>query len=179
MRINKKNNRKGFTLFELIIVVILFSIVSSFVLVKFNILSPEKQQLTLENIKSHLLTYDFEDSISLKCTDEKECFLYLDDEIQEEKVKLTILDNIEVYKYDDTLTQVFFKDIEPEELQTYGVLFELTIDKDKKHKDMIVLNGDSFYIFNSIYKSPILLSSSSDINDFFYNLKEEVKNSAF
>lgn len=172
-------NKKGFTLFELIIVVFLLSIISGFILIKFDLFSSSTKQLTFKNLKSKLLENEFQNSISLKCTQDKICYLFIDETLQEEQIKLDISDDIEVYSYDNTLNQIFFKDLELEELQRYDVIFEFTINKDKKHKDMIVLNDEKIYIFNSIYKTPIVKSSLSDISEYFEQLKNKVKDSAF
>lgn len=179
MRINDINIKRGFTLFELIVVVILLSIVSGFVLIKFDVLSTKNTPVSFENLKSHLLEFKFNKKLSLKCTEQTDCLLFIDGILQEEKINLSISNSIEVYKYDNTLTQIFFKDLELENLERHSIIFDITIDKDKKHKDFIVLNNDKVYIFNSIYKTPIVKSSLSDINDYFENLKDEVKNSAF
>ncbi len=170
--------KKGFTLFELFIVIVISSIAFGFIAVKFDLISSSKN-ITLKTIKQHLLTYDFNESIFLKCTDEQRCFLYIDGDLQSIDIKLDIPQDIEVYKYNNNMERLGFKDIEIKELERYNVVFELTIDSDKKHKDMIVLNNNNLYIFNSIYKEPIILNSFSDLNDYFYELKNEVLNSAF
>lgn len=170
--------KKGFTLFELFIVIVISSIAFGFIAVKFDLITSSKD-ITLKTIKQHLLTYEFETSISLKCTDEEKCFLYIDDSLQNIDIKLDIPQDIEVYKYNNNMERLEFKDIEIKELERYNVVFSLTIDSDKKHKDMIVLNNHKLYIFNSIYKEPIILDSFSDLNDYFYKLKNEVLSSAF
>ena len=172
-------NKKGFTLFELIIVIILFSITIGFISINTNLLTATDKQNTFLTIKQILLNYAYEKSISLKCTLDEDCFLFIDDELDEKKISFEISDDIEVYEYNDRYEEIQFKDVEPKELESYNVVFELTLNKDKKHKDMIVRNDNKIYVFNNIYKTPLVFDSLSDVSDYFDKLKEEVKDSAF
>lgn len=174
-----KNHKKGFTLFELIIVIILFSITIGFISINTNLLTSTDKQNTFLNIKQTLLNHQYEKSISIKCTYEKGCFLFIDEELSEKKVELEIEDDIEAYTYNDKFEKIEFKDIEPKELESYNVLFELTLNRDRKHKDMIIRNDDRIYLFNNLYKIPLVFDSLSDVSDYFYKLKDEVRDSAF
>ncbi len=173
-------NKKAFTLFEILIVVILFSIVLGFALTSFNFNTTAQNKITLNNLKQSLLQKEFSKSISIKCSNDVEyCFLYIDNTLQEDTIKLTNSTQLETYEYDNTNTQITFKDIEPKELESYNVNFEITIDKDSKHTDMIIFDQNKYYIFNNIKMKPTVLDSLSDIDDYFYDLKKEVKDNAF
>jgi type II secretory pathway pseudopilin PulG len=166
--------KKSFTLFELVVVVIIVGLLYSFAIRAFNFNNTTTQTLTLKNLKQFLISKNFTDTISLKCslTDNK-CFLYIDNKLQTNNVKLLNLDtNLEVYAYDDTFKQIYFQPIKPKALKSYDILFELTINKDNKHKDLIVKNFDKYYIFNSIYLQPIEVDNP---RDYFDNLTQEAK----
>jgi len=180
MPIIKNKYLKAFTLFELMVVIAIISIVYGFVAFSFNVSSQEKS-ISLINIKSKLLTYDFENELSLKCVKkEPKCFLYLDGQISQDVIKLDLnLDYLEVYNYSDKLERLYFKDIEPYDFENYEVIFSLTLDNDKKHKDLIVKNGEDVYIFNSLFTSPLKLASMSEVSSYFNNKIQEVRDSAF
>lgn len=173
-------NKKAFTLFEILIVIIIFSIVLGFALTSFNFSTTNQNNTTLNNLKQTLIQKEFSSNISIKCSNSVEyCFLYIDDTLQEDTIKLLNSTQLETYEYDNTNTQITFKDIEPKELESYNVNFEITIDKDLKHKDMIIFDQNKYYIFNNIKMKPVILESLSDIDDYFYDLKKEVKDNAF
>lgn len=172
--------KKAFTLFEILVVIIIFSIVLGFALTSLKFNTTDQKNITLDNLKQNLIKKEFTKTISLKCSNELEyCFLYIDNTLQEEKFNLINSKNIESYQYDNTNTQINFQDIEPKELERYNVNFEITLDKDLKHTDMIIYDQNKYYIFNNIKKKPIIMESLSDIDDYFYDLKKEVKDNAF
>ena len=185
---DKTKYQKAFTLFELMIVVVITMILYGFAISSFNNKQNNKDKdkkenalVVLKNIKNYLQTYTYNNKLSLKCTKEKGCFLYLDGTLSDSGIKIDDLDidNIEVYDYKDWTKRVEFERIEPKKLTMYDVFLEFDLDRDKKMKDMIVVNNQKVYIYNSLHEFPIVLDETYQIDEYFTNIKLEAEENAF
>jgi len=132
-------------------------------------------KVSLENLPEYLTKYDFSSSLELICiNDAKKCILIIDGKIKE-NIEGLFNEKPTVYEYNKNLNTIFYDDIELKQLDRYEVSFKYIINKYKKSTDMIVETGNKIYIFNSIYKKPIILDSSIDVYDYFDNLNKEFK----
>jgi hypothetical protein len=169
--------KKAFTLFELIIAVILVSLLYYFAIDSFSQKNfKEKKNITLTNLKQTLLQYDFNDNITIQCIeDDFSCFVFIDDILQKEKINPLFKEVPTIYNYAKDLTRVDFNELELEQLDTYNIVFKYSCKKDKKCSEYIVELPNKVYIFNDIYTKPTTINYISDINDYFDNKIQEVK----
>lgn len=173
----KLDSKKAFTLVEIIIVVFIISLVYYFSISNLNIKSLQnRDNVSIINLKSYLLNQSFNDEITIKCIkDGALCYIIVDGEITDNKIKDLFVTRPNIYTYDKNLDSVEFQDLELEKLESFDVCFEYTIDKDLKSKDMVVEIEDKVYIFNSIHKKPIILDYLSDVSIYFEDKQQELK----
>lgn len=169
-------NKNSFTLFEIIISIILISIVYFFALNNFSAKKYDKKQnKTILNLKENLFKYSFNNNIKIKCTQEIGCFVFIDGELQEEKIDKLFDSKPTVYEYNNKLKRIEFLDLELEQLQRYEIVFEYTCFSNKKCDELIVETDSLVYIFNSFQKKPTTIKYINDIDDYFESKINEVK----
>ena len=169
--------KPSFTLIEIILVIFIILSVYYLAVTNFTLLDKNKKEnISLINIKSLLLKYQYKDSVELKCIEDgKRCLVFVDGIFYEELKEQLFNERPEVYTYDKKLDMVEYKDLELEKLERFEVVFEYLIDKYNKTRDMIVKSNNKVYIFNSINKKPIVVEYLSDVNDYFDDKISEVK----
>jgi len=168
------SSNKAFTLVELLIVIVIVSITYYFAIstIKFS----TKKTVDIDNIKSMLLKYNFNDTISLKCIEDgKKCYIVVDGKISSDTIDNLFKTKPIVYYYDTNFKQKEFDDLELNDLDSYEVCFEYNINRYRKSEDMIVEANDKVYIFNSIYDKPIVVNYLDDVSEYFSSIKDEVK----
>jgi prepilin-type N-terminal cleavage/methylation domain-containing protein len=169
--------KAAFTLIEILIVIFIIASVYYIAATNLNFNADEKKEnLSLVNIKKILQGYDFEDSLVLKCIEDgKRCFIVADGVITKALETQLFKERPEVYTYDTKLDMLEYQDLELEKLESFEVVFEYSIDRYNKTKDMIVKSGEKVYIFNSIHDKPIIKEYLSDVSDYFDDKISEVK----
>ena len=169
--------KPSFTLIEIILVIFIILSVYYLAVTNFTLLDKNKKEnISLINIKSLLLKYQYKDSVELKCIEDgKRCLVFVDGIFYEELKEQLFNEQPEVYTYDKNLDMVEYKELELEKLERFEVVFEYLIDKYNKTRDMIVKSNNKVYIFNSINKKPIVVDYLSDVNDYFDDKISEVK----
>ncbi|MEA3383983.1 MAG: hypothetical protein U9Q20_04840 [Campylobacterota bacterium] len=173
--------KRSFTLFEIIISIILISIIYLFAINSFT--SKQKslsKDINLDNIKSKLLNYQFENTITIKCIeDDYSCFVFIDDSKVplKERVEKLFSEIPNVYRYNKDLDKIDFLDLELEQLQRYEVIFEFSCNKNRKCSELVVENAEDnqLYVFNDIYRKPIKLEHLNDLVDLIEKNEQEVK----
>ena len=134
--------------------------------------------ITLKNLKSKLLQYEFENKITIKCIkDDLSCFVFLDDDIlpQEDKIMNLFKKEPNIYSYKQDSERLEFVDLELEQLQRYEVFLELNCKKNQKCSEFVLELPNKVMIFNNIYSKPIELKYLSDVEDLIQNNVQEVK----
>ena len=173
------SKNKAFTLFEIIIVIILVSIIYTFAINSFSKNKPKHPDgITLSNLKEKLLEFEFDEDITIQClADDFSCFVFLDDDLepQEEKIKDLFKNKPTIYSYSKELERLEFLDLELEQLQRYEIIFKYNCKKNKKCSELIVETDNLVYIFNDIKNKPKTIKYISDIDSFFDNKIQEVK----
>jgi prepilin-type N-terminal cleavage/methylation domain-containing protein len=169
--------KSAFTLLEIMIVILIISSVYYIAATNLSVNKAEKKEnLSLINIKKLLQGYSFEQQVQLKCVDEdNRCFVLVDGSVVKELDTKLFEETPFIYTYDTKLDTVEFSDLELEKLETFRVVFEYSIDKYNKTKDMIVEVNDKVYIFNSIKDKPVVVDYLSDVNNYFDDKISEVK----
>jgi hypothetical protein len=158
------------------IVVIISSLAYYLTFANFNISSNINSNKTrLEILPLYLKKFKFDNELIVKCIkDGRKCLIYSDGSLVEELEGL-FQKKPTVYTYNKKLDVITYDDIELKKLDRYEVCFEFHIDKYNKYKDMIVETTNKVYIFNSFYPKPIVLEYLSDVNDYFDDMEQKVR----
>jgi len=166
--------KKAFTLFELIISIILVGIVYLFVFNNLNLSKPTSTKFKLVELKEKLLEYDFEKSINIKCSEEKGCFLFIDGKLHKQNIKLFDTTPV-VYRYSTTKEIVEFPTLKLNNIDSYRIVFDYRCNRYKKCDEYIVELEDSIYIFKNLAPKAKKFNSWSDVDDWFSLRQDEVK----
>ena len=171
--------KKAFTLIELVLVIILTSTIYFLAFSSFNVEKPKEYKVNIENIKEFLLkNFSYENELSLKCieNDTKDCYVFIDKSINKNITIENLFEEIpEVYNYDKELSSFVFSKIRIDNNE-YEPFFDLTLNKDRKHKNIVVDMQDSrVYLIHSISKNIKKFENSNDIIDQFRANEIEVK----
>jgi prepilin-type N-terminal cleavage/methylation domain-containing protein len=169
--------KKGFTLVEIIIVIILISILYLFAINKFdNISTIKSTKVSLNNLKETLLSYNFDSKIEIKCiNDDLSCMMFIDDQIQDIKIESLFESMPSVYTYNKNPDRIEFLDLDLEQLQRYTIIFEYSCTSDQRCSEIIVETNEKTYIFNNMNRYPVSVEYFNDINDYFEKKITEVK----
>lgn len=168
---------KAFTLFELIVVVILVSIVYYITFSNLDKKQNKLDTITLTNIKEKLLEYDFDSKIAIKClnNDNIDCLLIIDNAIQKEKIENLFSNCPNVYEYSKDIIKIDYEDLELEELRKVEVCFEFEVSKNQNSSQIIVESSNEVYIYDNISLKPNKLKFINDVSFYFEEKENEVR----
>ncbi len=174
--------KKAFTLFELIIVVILISIIYYFALSNLNLKQNKLDMVTLMNLKQTLNGFEFNDEIALKCIDSMqdleylECLVIIDGEIQKEKIEQLFKGCPQSYEYSREQKLLEFSDIKLDEFSnSLDICFEFIVNKNGDSSQMVVDMNDEVFIFDNISQKPHKIKYINDLEIYFDNKDSKVK----
>ena len=164
----KTVSKSSFTLFELLIVILIISIIYGIFIERLGSKDRAVKEKGLERVKEFLSSYDFNESAALKCLDEcKRCFVYIDGKKVEE-VPSFFKSEPKVYDYDihGMLSLVHFlpvfKDQNPQD-----VCFEYDLFPNGSGSSYLVEYDKKYYIFYA-YMHPVkVVSSLNEAQKFF------------
>jgi competence protein ComGC len=181
MKLNNKIiivKTKAFTLFEIIITIILISIIYTFAISSFtNKTNKNINDISLVNLKQKLLKYDFNDNITVKCIkSDYSCFVFIDNIIVDEKIGNLFKSKPTVYNYTKDYKQIEYLPLELEQLESYDVVFQYSCKQNWKCSELIVEFDDLVYVFNDIKNKPKVFKYLGDVDIYFDNKIQEVKN---
>jgi len=164
----KTVSKSSFTLFELLIVILIISIIYGIFIEKLGSKEKVLRQKGLEGLKELLSAYDFNESAAIKCTDGcKHCYLYLDGQ-QKEEIPSFFTSEPKVYDYDihGMLSQVhflpIFKENNPKE-----VCFEYDLYPNGSGSSYLVEYEKKYYIFYAYLHPVKVVSTLSEAQKFF------------
>ena len=168
---------KAFTLFELIVVVILVSIVYYITFSNLDIKQKKLNTITLTNIKQKLLEYDFNSNIAIKCLNNEniDCLLIVDNLIQQEKIENLFKSCPNVYEYSKDIIQIEYLDLELDQFKTADVCFEFEVSKNQNSSQIIVETSNDVYIYDNISLKPKKLKFINDVSFYFEEKENEVR----
>jgi len=163
------SNKQAFTLFELIIVVILIGVIYGVFVDKLSTKPHQKNTITLPTLKESLERFAFKKSAQVVCGKEcKQCYVYIDGTKVEEAFELFTSEPA-VYTLDETgrqksltFTPRFDKEGKMEE-----TCFEYRIFKNGGADTYIVAHEDIFYVFKTLEKKPTLFTSMNEAVEYF------------
>ncbi|WP_321314837.1 prepilin-type N-terminal cleavage/methylation domain-containing protein [Halarcobacter sp.] len=171
--------KKGFTLIELIIVILLISIVSLILIPNFNFNQEKKYKLELKNVKEFMLNnFQFENKLELECIEKDglNCYIFVDGIMKEDIIIKNLFNQVpKVYNFDKELSDYKFGKIKVDNYE-YEPFFELKINRDKKHKNIVLdTYEDKVYLFSSISKKIKLFKNTNEVLDMMYDNSIEVR----
>ena len=118
---------------------------------------------------------DFDNNIEIKCTEDLECFVFIDGSIQDKKLTSLFKNIPTVYKYSTDLETIEFLPLELENMERYNIVFEYSCNSYGRCSEFIVEDGDDVYIFNDIKQKTIKYKYINDIDQYFNKRIKEVK----
>jgi hypothetical protein len=152
----KTASKSSFTLFELLVVILLISILYAIFVERL----PSKERLVksqgLQELPSLLEGYPFEDKVELICTDNcRRCFIYVDGNRTKE-IDSPFTQEVRVYDYDihGLLSQLHFPPIFDEENLPQEVCLRYSLYANGSRSSYILQHGPTFYIFFPYLRSP-------------------------
>ncbi len=165
------SNSKAFTLFELLIVVVLISILYGVFVHK---LSRPKQsktdQLTLMNLKSFLLDIPFKRKIEVICLEPcKECNIYIDNK-KSKSDAFSLFKSVPNVYFPDNFGQLktvnFLAQVDKNDAIN-NVCFKYTLLNNKSGSYYALEDDGDYYLFDPYMKKVKKTTSFSDVNSFF------------
>ncbi len=156
---------KGFTLFELIIVIIIIGII--YALFVNNLRSKEQQveNITLLTMKQALLQQSFTHKSEIICFEPcKECYIYNDDKRSKEAAFSLFNAPPKVYKEDTfgQLREYHFLALQDAEERLQNVCFRFTLFNNKSSSYYLVEADTKFYLFHPYMRDIDVVSTLSD-----------------
>jgi prepilin-type N-terminal cleavage/methylation domain-containing protein len=166
---------RAFTLFELMVVIFIISIVYFFTLSNFSFTSTEKRDSTLSELKSFLKSHEYSSDVSMRCFEEcQECFVYVDGK-KEKRIDSLFGKDPKFYHYSKDLLELEFPRYKIDDIEEIDVCFEFTLRRGYLTKEMIVQSGKKLYLFNNIYQKPLVLNNITAVEDFFEESNNKVR----
>ena len=147
--------RKGFTLLELMLVVLIMGMVYGLVINVFERYKEKTIDLTLMSLEKYMQSFYHNNKVSLICIKKcNECLLFINDTLKK-NVTPFITEELEVYHYDKDigLREVKFPPYFPSENQEEDVCFQYDIHPDGSRSEMIVKHGKDVYDYPSYFGS--------------------------
>ncbi len=150
-----KKMKKGFTLLELMLVVLLMGIVYGLVINVFDRYKEKAIDVTLMSFESYMQSFYHNNHVSLICIKQcSECLLFIDEKFNQNITPFVTKDT-EIYRHDkDTgVRKLGFSPYFPSEGQEEEVCFKYDIHPDGSRTEMIVTEGKEVYDFPSYFGS--------------------------
>lgn len=147
--------RRGFTLLELMLVIVLMGIVYGSVINVFERYKEKAIDVTLMNLEAYLQSFAYNSHVSLVCIKKcEECLLFVNGDFLQNVTPFVERD-VELYRYDKDLgvkrvelLPYFRADGQEEES-----CFRYDIHPDGSRTEMIVKNGKEVFVFPSFFGS--------------------------
>jgi len=165
----KTVSKSSFTLFELLIVILIISILYGVFIEKLHTKESRAKSLGLQDIKTLLSGYDFNQSVKIACIDKcKECYIFVDGE-KKEKVEGLFEKEVDVYDFDihGILSPVKFSPLFDENGNPQDVCFAYELFPNGSNSSYIVKYQDKFYIFYAYMKPVKIVDSLGDAQKYF------------
>ncbi len=166
------SNSKGFTLFELLLVVLLIGIIYGIFVHKLSQKDTQKEadRISLKTLKSFLQTFSPSDEAVLRCfTPCETCYVYRDGK-QIGDLEVPLFESIpNVYNHDTfgQLQRVEFIPIEGKNRAIIDVCFEYTLFANQSSSNYIVEYKENYYLFEPYIKPVTVFESLSEAAALF------------
>ena len=163
----KTVSKSSFTLFELLIVILIISLIYGIFVQKLSHKKVLSREDKLKHLDKVLARYDFNESARIVCIDEcKECFI----EVDGEKIKNIELfdESVKVYDYDihGILSQITFTPIFEDD-NPKKVCFSYQLYPNGSHSSYIVEYKDKFYVYFAYMRPTQIYTNMSEAQKVF------------
>jgi len=169
------SNSKAFTLFELLIVVLLISILYGVFVHKLTRAPQNKtDKLTLMNLKSFLLNIPHKKEIDVICLQPcKKCNIYIDGKKGKSDAFSLFKSTPKVYFPDNfgQLEAISFLPLIDKNRAVNSVCFKYSLFNNKSSSYFVVEDDSKYYLFDPYMKDVKMTKSFSDVTAFFDNSK--------
>ncbi len=147
--------RKGFSLIELLIVILIIGIIYTLAIGNFQRLQEGETKLSLQNLKTYLMRFPHEQSVRLLCLERcSKCDIFVDGELNTEAEVESFLDeSVQTYRYEYSLGAIkepqttYFNSEDVEE----EVCFSYTIDKKGVGEQVLVEFQNNVYDLSTYF----------------------------
>jgi len=168
--------KKGFTLLELMIVVVLMGMVYGLVISVFDRYKEKAVDVTLSSLEGYMKNFYHNNHVALVCIKEcGECMLFVDEKLKH-NVTPFLTKETEAYHYDKDLglRELQFLPYFRSEGQEEEVCFRYEVHPDGSRTEMIVKDGKEVYEFPSYFGSVKKFNSLDDAIEYHNEEAREV-----
>jgi prepilin-type N-terminal cleavage/methylation domain-containing protein len=171
--------KRGFTLIELIVVILLITVTYFLIFSNSNFqIKKNEIKLSLDNLQEVLIKdFQFEQEIAFICIEENfECFIKIDGVLNQKAIIKNFFKNKpSVYEYNKEQKMLEFRQVNINS-SNQDIIFELKVNSDYKINEFILdTDEEKVYVFNSIYKEPMIFTSLNEVLDLLENNELEVR----
>lgn len=169
---------KGFTFFELLLVLVLIGLFYALLVANFNINSNKSVSIGLHNLKEYLHDLKEDEGVDVKlvCLDKcEECVVFIDNSLQ--KIKLNIFKKEpKVYQIiNDELEEIIFPEYINKKQVSKKVCFSYNAYANNSFDEMIVNYDESSYLFGSFLEKTQIFDNENLAFDFLKNERLKLK----
>jgi len=162
--------KKGFTLLELLLVVVIIGVVYGLVISSMKKLNDKEARLDFETLPSFLSTFHQQNSVAFICTDNcRKCALYIDKEkVKDIKPFMKEERRLNFWRFDANLgtQEVRFTPIFDEDEREFDVCFRYEIFIDGSSSEMIVETKKRSYDYRGLIHKVETYSSLQELEEF-------------
>ncbi|SMC10182.1 hypothetical protein [Nitratiruptor tergarcus] len=162
-------SKSSFTLFELLIVILIISILYGVFIQKLHTKEHLSKSLGLQDIKTLFEEYDFNESAKITCINKcQECYIFIDG-IRRDKIEGFFDKEVSVYDFDihGILSPVKFPPLFDANGNPQEVCFAYELFSNGSNSSYIVEYKDKFYIFYAYMKPVKVVDSISEAQKYF------------
>ncbi|OYZ66066.1 MAG: hypothetical protein B7Y17_02235 [Sulfuricurvum sp. 24-42-5] len=164
-------NSKGFTLIELVVVVIIMGTVALLVMTKMNSATDSIIQLAPSTLKNYLASFEATSRIDLMCYEScSKCDVWIDEKKIKSSIKMNDGSRLKVVHLDafGDVVESDHKWIARDGVNT-EVCFVLSLYPDGHTSSLILQKNDRFYLYRPLpSKNPIILRTQKELIDTLY-----------
>lgn len=171
--------RSAFTLFELMVVIIIIGVIYGIFVQNIDVLEEEKKEFRFENLKAFLTRYQNDNTISIICLEENlkgcsDCRIYIDGKPTESQISLDPEMTVWYLDSDDIL-----------EKKDYGTIlydndyvkkcFEFSLYPNGSSTEMIVEHQNKTYLFFPYFQPTKIFEDPNDASLYLLDLRNKIK----
>lgn len=180
MSVNNFLQKSGFSLIELLIVVIIIGVVYTLSITKLQNVGEKSHHISLQTLKPFLLSQKYKENARILCLDDcSECKIFLDNKVENKLTKRfhNFLDeSVEVFTYEqlDGFKEFEFDPFFNAEGIEEKVCFSYSVDRNGIGEQLFVRFQEKVYDFTTYFEKTKIYNSLDEIVEKKENLYQEV-----